>query len=109
MPLYPDDRLLLGLSWQGHTYIDSCLFFGLCFAPKIFNVTADALEWMITHKGYGAVQFILQYLDDFLLGGSPNSCSRKHSLDPALSICQEVGFLVMAEKVVAPTTVIDFL
>ena len=109
VPVHPEDRLLLGLRWQGHIFVDTCLPFGLCSAPKIFNATADALEWMIAQRSSGVVQFILHYLDDFLFGGNPNSDSCKRTLDQALSICQEIGFPIMAEKVVAPTTVIDFL
>ena len=55
------------------------------------------------------LEFILHYLDDFLLGDSPGSDSCGRALDPALYLCNEVGFPVMAEKVVGPSTVIDFL
>ena len=48
----PEDRLLLGMKWQGYHYVDGCLPFGLCSAPKIFNALADALEWVIKDKGY---------------------------------------------------------
>jgi hypothetical protein len=51
----------------------------------------------------------VQARDDFLLGGSPGSDSCGRALDLALRICNEVGFPIMAEKVVGPSTVIDFL
>ena len=109
VPVHPGDRHLLGMQWQGRTFIDTCLPFGLCLAPKIFNATADALKWIIADQGRSFLEFVLHYLDDFLLGGSPGSDSCRRALNLALHVCSEVGFPVMAEKVVAPSTVIDFL
>ena len=31
--VYPDDRPLLGMEWQGALYVDTCLPFGLSLAP----------------------------------------------------------------------------
>ena len=109
IPVHPGDRYLLGMQWHGRTFVDTCLPFGLRSAPKIFNATADALEWIIADQGRGTLEFILHYLDDFLFGGSPHSDSCGKSLNLALHICSEVGFPVMAEKVKGPSTVIDFL
>ena len=89
--------------------MDTCLPFSLCSAPKIFNATADTLEWIIANREGSVVEFIIHYLDGFLFGGRPNSGSCCRSLDLALRVCNEVGFPVMAEKVVGPTTVIEFL
>lgn len=109
VPVHPGDRHLLGMQWHGRTFVDTCLPFGLRSAPKIFNAAADALEWIIADQGRSFLEFILHYLDDFLLGGSPGSDSCGRALDLALHVCREVGFPVMAEKVVGPSTVIDFL
>ena len=43
IPVYPPDRHLLGMSWQGAIYIDTALPFGLHSAPKIFNAVADCI------------------------------------------------------------------
>ena len=51
VPVHPDDRLLLGVEWQGMQYVDAMLLFGLCSAPKVFTVIADALEWCIRRLG----------------------------------------------------------
>ena len=109
VPVHPEDRHLLGICWQGRTFVDACLPFSLRSAPKIFNATADALEWIIANLEGSVVEFIIHYLDDFLFGGCPNSDSCGRSLDLVLCVCNEVGFPVMAEKVVGPTTVIEFL
>ena len=44
VPVHPDDRLLLGVEWQGMQYVDAMLPFGLCSAPKLFTAIADVLE-----------------------------------------------------------------
>ena len=69
VPVHPEDRLLLDLRWQGH--VDTCLPFGLCSAPKIFNATADALEWMIAQRSSGVVQLYYITWMIFSLGGTP--------------------------------------
>ena len=41
------DFLLLGVQWDGKTYLDAQLSFGLRSAPMIITVLADALEWIV--------------------------------------------------------------
>ena len=109
IPIHPGDRHLLGLQWRDRVFVDTCLPFGLRSAPKIFNATADALEWIIGNEGETFVEFVIHYLDDFLFGGSPKSESCSRSLDLALRICSQVGFPVMTEKVFGPSTILEFL
>ena len=45
IPVHPDDRLLLGMVWQGNLFVDAALPFGLRSAPWIFTAVADVLEW----------------------------------------------------------------
>ena len=42
--VHPGDKYLLGMSWNGGIFVDTCLTFGLHLAPKVFNALADALE-----------------------------------------------------------------
>jgi len=70
IPVHPDDRWLLGMQWGGAVYVDAALPFGLRSAPKIFTAVADAVEWILRSEG---VNFVIHYLDDFLLVGPPNS------------------------------------
>ena len=42
VPVHEDDQPLLGISWQGVTYVNRVLPFGLRSAPKIFTAIADA-------------------------------------------------------------------
>lgn len=66
-------------------------------------------RWVIARRGGGRVEFIIQYLDNFLFGGSPSSESCASSLGFALQICSEVGFPIMKENVVGAMTLVDFL
>ena len=51
IPVHPDDRSLLGMRWQGQTYIDTTLPFGLRSAPLVFSAVADALESVVRARG----------------------------------------------------------
>ena len=51
IPIHPTDRHLLGMEWQHQLYVNGALPFGLRSAPKIFNTVADALEWILQHRG----------------------------------------------------------
>ena len=42
IPVHPDDRWLLGMRFEGATYMDTVLPFRLRSAPKVFNAMADA-------------------------------------------------------------------
>ena len=47
VPVRPADWDLLGMFWDGMHYVDTCLPFGLCSAPYLFNHFADALHWVL--------------------------------------------------------------
>ena len=51
VPVYPADRWLLGMVWNGQTYIDTVLPFGLRSAPIIFTAVADVLQWIFESQG----------------------------------------------------------
>ena len=59
VPVHTDDCCLLGMQWEGKLYIDTALPFGLRSAPKIFNVLADAIEWV---PCTGGVKYVRHYL-----------------------------------------------
>ena len=98
IPVYPGDCHLLGICWQGKTFVDTCLTFGLRSTPKLFNATADALEWIIFNQGGSLVEFISHYLNDFLCGGRPKSDSCSRVLNLALFLCQEWDFQLYLRK-----------
>ena len=91
IPVHPDDRWLLGLYWDGATYIYTVLPFGLRSAPKIFNSVVDALEWVV--RAYGVTE-VCHYLDDFLVAGAPGSSQCTRALSTLLwdPVPRLVGF-----------------
>ena len=70
IPVHPEDHHLLSVTWEGNTYIDRALPFGLRSAPKIFSAVADMIAWALHCAG---IQHQIHYLDDFLFMGAPNS------------------------------------
>ena len=106
VPVHPHDRPLLGLRWDGVTYLDGALPFGLCSAPKLFSALADGLMWILHSRG---VVSALHYLDDFLLLGPPDSLACQAALATTLAACEDLGLPVAPEKTEGPSTVLTFL
>ncbi len=67
VPVSPGDHPLLGMNWQGTTFLDTVLPFGLRPAPKVFNALADALQWVALGRG---VSCLFHYLDDYITLGA---------------------------------------
>ena len=70
LPVHPADRHLLSTKWNNQIFIDTCLPFGLRSSPKLFNVLADLLSWILKQM---QVTPVMHYLDDFLTLGPPDS------------------------------------
>ena len=70
LPVHPADCHLLAMEWNNGIYIDTCLLFGLRSAPKLFNILADLLSWILNQKGASPT---IHYLDDFLMMGPARS------------------------------------
>ena len=101
IPVHPQDRVLLGMWWRNQEFVDCVLPFGLCSAPKIFNVVADTLQWMVCQQG---VEWIYHYLDDFVCLGTPKSEECHWALAVLLSVCSELQIPVAREKTEGPST-----
>eukprot|EP00731_Ephydatia_muelleri_P012479 Em0006g1373a len=106
LPVHPEDRLLLGMEWQGLAYIDTTLPFGLRSAPKIFTAVADMLEWVFQKRG---VKHVRHYLDDFILLGPTHNDTCQKGLDVVLETCECLGVPLALEKLEGPTTCLTFL
>ena len=63
VPILPHDQSLLGISWQGRTYVDQALPFSLRFAPKLISAVADAIAWCSIAKGSAtnSITFMISY------------------------------------------------
>ena len=106
VPVYPDDRHLLGMEWEGSIYVDSVLPFGLRSAPKIFSALSDTLEWIFLRN---QVQYILHYLDDFFTAGAPLTDQCKRHLASIIAICERLGLPLATDKVEGPSKLLIFL
>ena len=106
IPVWPHDRKWLGMEWNGSTYVDGMLPFGLRSAPKIFNAVADAMEWCIAQEG---VEYIFHYLDDFAIVAPPESDLCRLWLCILKRVCAELGVPLAPEKQDGPTTVMQLL
>ena len=106
LPIHPDDRHLLGVQWDSKVYVDQALPFGLRSAPKVFTAFADALAWILHHRG---IRFLIHYLDDFLLFGTPGTAEGLQVRQVALATLAELGVPVAYEKLEGPATTVTFL
>ena len=103
VPVHPEDRLLLGMLWEGKVYVDTVLPFGLRSAPLIFTALATALLWIMKQKG------AISYIDDFITAGAPDSPECQKNADVMRETCEEVGLPTEPEKDEGPATTISFL
>ena len=70
VPIHPSDRPFLGMQWQGATFVDAALSFGLRSAPLIFSAIADVLQRVMEKMG---IEWVAHYIDDFITMGAPSS------------------------------------
>ena len=105
VPVHPIDQQLLGLEWEGTSYCDWALPFGLRSAPLVFTAVADGLAWALSCRG---VKNCLHYLDDFFFCGPP-SLECVAALKVAIPTCQELGLPVAPAKVEGPSSTLTFL
>ena len=89
VPVHLDDRLLLGMQWRGHYFIDLALPFRLRSAPYIFSAVADLLEWIVSRTYH--VAFLKQYLDDFHTLGPLDSPQCKQNLATCIKLFSDWG------------------
>ena len=106
VPVHPDDQHLLAISWEGATYVDRSLPFGLRSAPKLFTAVADAIAWILFDRG---ISFLLHYLDDFLFFGAPQSCEAAVASQQALAVFEELGVPIATYKSEGPSSRVTFL
>ena len=86
LPVHPADRHLLAIKWRQQLYIDTYLTFGLRSAPKLFNVLADLLTWIL---------------------GPPNS--PLSNLNTIKEVCQRLGVPLALKEVDGPSQILTYL
>jgi hypothetical protein len=106
VPVHPDDQPLLGIFWQGCTYLDGALPFGLQSVAKIFNAVADFLAWILYYEG---VLILIHYLDDFLFFGPQGSGIASTTRRVVESVFGRLRVPIATHKSEGPTTRLTFL
>ena len=106
IPVHPADMHFLAMAWRDAVYIDTCLPFSLRSAPKLFNLLADLLEWILKHLG---ITFLLHYLNDLFTIDSPDTSECHRNLQLLIEVCRMLGIPLAIEKVEGPLTVLEFL
>ena len=105
VPVHPEDRWLLGMKWYDEVNVDKVLPFALSSAPKVYNAVADALLWMLSRiDGIDG----MNYLDDFLLFGKPDSSQFAAALRQDLARCMTLGVSMAPGKAEGPDTRLVF-
>ena len=89
VPIWPNDRYLIGMCWEDKVHVDGMLPFGLRLALKIFSASADGLEWCM---GKAEVETLFHYLDDFVILGPPDTDMCDRDLRTFKQVCVEMGF-----------------
>ena len=74
--------------------------------PKLSNILADLLTWILEHMG---VSPFMHYLDDFLTLGPPDTLTCSHNLQVIQGICQHLCVPMALEKVEGPSESLTFL
>ena len=71
LPIHPYDHHLLGFTWEGKYYYDTCLSMGCSSSCQLFEKFSTALHWILKNR-LGIVE-ISHLLDDFFFVGKANS------------------------------------
>ena len=105
-PVHPDDWPLLGYRWQGRYFFDLCLPFGSRSSPCIFNMFADALQWVLVRKCL--ISAISHYLDDFILC-APTFHETQCKINDVQALFNKVGVPIALDKLEGPSQVMTYL
>jgi len=106
LPVHPADRHLLSMRWDQNMYIDTCLPFGLRSTPKLFNILANLLSWILEHHN---VSPVMHYLDDFFTMGPAGLPTCAYNLTVIKEVCTYLGIPLALEKVEGPSDCLTFL
>jgi hypothetical protein len=68
IPIAPHQQWLMGFTWAGRLYTETCLSFRLRTAPFPFNLFVEAFHWILQTFLHWIV---FHYLDDFMTILSP--------------------------------------
>ncbi len=104
--MHPCDRWLLGMEWEGTTFVDGALPFGLRSAPLLFTAIGDAMEWIAKRRG---ATWLQHYINDFVAVGKPESNECADTMKLFKEACSLLGMPLDPAKEEGPATLVSFL
>lgn len=107
LPVHPDCYHLLGCSFEGSYYFDTCLPMGCSISCHYFELFSSFLEWVVRVET--GSRSVIHYLDDFLFVSPGGSDGCRHLLDTFRFLMGHFGVPLSAEKTEGPVTVLSFL
>ncbi len=105
VPVHPCDRWL-GMEWEGTTFVDGALPFGLRSAPLLFTAIGDAVEWLAKRRG---ATWLQHYIDDFVAVGKLESNECADTMKSFKEACSLLGMPLDPAKEEGPATLVSFL
>jgi hypothetical protein len=105
LPIHPDYFSLLGSTWRGSFYVDTCLPMGLSESCHHFETFSSALQWILTN--HFNVPTMSHILDDFIFFGPLDSNICSLSLKKFIILTQDLNIPVKQSKAVPPTTTVE--
>lgn len=97
IPIAPQDYWLFGLQWEGKYYNEKVLPFGLRTAPFLFNLFAEAWEWIL--RSWTTCKFTGHFLDDTMAAFPKHLCHQLQQFkDDYTLLCKLLGLLCNDDK-----------
>jgi hypothetical protein len=106
-PVCPDDRHLLGFSWDNKLYFDKVLAMGLASSCRIFETFSTAVKWIALKHIRKA--YIAKILDDFLLVTDADHPCPDLAFSLLKTIFTHLGIPLAEEKCVPPCKCLVYL
>lgn len=112
VPVNKRDWKFLGIRWNDHYFILTCLPFGLSSSCLIYTLFADAIEWVVVHHNSNIfhgicnnkhIQVLRHYLDDFV-GAHPNKQVAQAQFDALISWFNKLNIPTRDKKCSPPAT-----
>ena len=105
VPVKKSQWNLLGFTWENKFYYDTVLTMGGRSSPYIFNVIAEAVQWILVNNYKN--KFTIHLLDDFLSVEAPKDKGK--ALSNMIYVFNLLGIPINFDKVEGPSTCIEFL
>merc|ERR1711991_1143311 len=109
LPIRKEYIPLFGAEWHGKIFFYACLPFGLATAPRIFNMFADCLQYIVElEHETDKLKMFDHYLDVFF-AGHPNKSIATKQFNGLDNLLKKVNIPTSERKKVAPTHKITLL